>query len=74
MSSQRLTSPRGNLKQFAHLGNSILFKLLYRPSTSEAEEIIKIIDAGMACARFNFSHGTAKVNNQKYIVINKYTD
>lgn len=29
---------------------------------SEAEAIIKLFDAGMACARFNFSHGNAKVH------------
>jgi len=32
-----------------------------RPSVSEAEDIIKLFDAGMSCARFNMSHGTAKV-------------
>ena len=29
-----------------------------RPSTSEVEQIIKLFDEGMACARFNLSHGT----------------
>jgi pyruvate kinase len=33
-----------------------------RPATAEAEDIIKLFDAGMACARFNMSHGSAKVS------------
>lgn len=31
-----------------------------RPSTSEAEDIIKLFDEGMNIARFNMSHGTKK--------------
>eukprot|EP00347_Sterkiella_histriomuscorum_P014148 403361980 len=34
------------------------------PSTCEVEQIIKLIDEGMACARFNLSHGTAKTNQR----------
>ena len=45
--------------------------MLYRPSTSETESIIKLIDEGMTVARFNMSHGTIKVLiNYNYICIN----
>jgi hypothetical protein len=37
-----------------------------RPATSEAEDIIKLFDAGMSCARFNMSHGNAKVIKYRY--------
>jgi len=33
----------------------------YSPSSEEVEDIVKLFDAGMSCARFNISHGTNKV-------------
>jgi pyruvate kinase len=32
-----------------------------RPASSETEEIVKLFDAGMSCARVNLSHGSEKV-------------
>lgn len=32
------------------------------PATSETEDIVKLFDAGMSCARINLSHGNAKVS------------
>ena len=45
----------------------------YRPASSEAEDIIKLFDAGMSCARLNLSHGTVKVGgltfNHKFCIV-----
>lgn len=35
------------------------------PSTSETEDIVKLFDAGMSCARINLSHGNSKVRVYK---------
>ena len=43
--------------------------IIFSPSSSETEDIIKLIDAGMSCARFNMSHGTAKVSIFKDLII-----
>jgi hypothetical protein len=48
------------------LGKLVDPKTLNRPASSETEDIIKLFDAGMACARFNLSHGTAKVSYISY--------
>jgi len=32
------------------------------PASSEVSDIIKLLDAGMSLARFNFSHGSRKEN------------
>ena len=39
-----------------------LLLFVFRPATATAPAIIKLIDAGMSLARFNMSHGTAKVS------------
>ncbi len=36
------------------------------PASSETEDIVKLFDAGMSCARLNLSHGNAKVSGNKY--------
>ena len=33
---------------------------------SETEDMVKLFDAGMACARLNLSHGTVKVGTSFY--------
>ena len=64
MSLQRSILQRGNQRSSVLSGKFTCLnaKTNHRPSTSETEDIIKLFDAGMACARFNFSHGTAKVS------------
>ena len=58
---------------FALLGKSFCnffnISLLYRPSSSEVDQIVKLFDAGMSMARINLSHGTIKSNLK---IINKF--
>ena len=39
--------------------------MLNRPASADVPAMIKLIDAGMSLARFNLSHGTAKVSQVK---------
>ena len=41
---------------------NVLFVLINRPASCEVPGIIKLMDAGMTMARFNMSHGKAKVS------------
>ena len=60
--SQRSTSLNANLRSYAHSGNKAKqLLIIFSPSSSETEEIVKLFDAGMSCARINLSHGTSKV-------------
>ena len=62
--SLRSTSPSANLRLSALLGKQLKIRLSFnRPSSAETEEIVKLFDAGMSCARINLSHGSTKVNN-----------
>ena len=36
--------------------------ILYRPTSNEISDIVKLFDAGMSMARLNLSHGTIKEN------------
>ena len=65
MSSLRLTSQSASPRSYAHSGKLIQKCMTkVRPSTNETEDIIKLFDAGMACARINLSHGTKKVRER----------
>lgn len=67
-----------SLRLFALLGTFISqsFDFYCRPSTSETEDIIKLIDAGMSVARFNMTHGTIKVifNHFSFLFYSKMQD
>lgn len=62
MSLLKLTLLSASPRSYVPLGKLRSFSNKHRPSSSETEDIVKLFDAGMSCARINLSHGTSKVN------------
>jgi len=60
----KLIFQRESQRLFAHLGKLqfLIFFMNFSPATSQLEEMVKLIDAGMSVARLNLSHGSIKSN------------